>query len=212
MIKSFPNSLIEYSTKNKNLFFVQVGANDGVRADPIYDLVKKYKWKGMMIEPIKEFFDQLKDNYQNLDNLIFENIAISTKRKIVLFRVKRGAPWLVSYFGKTLSSSSKRILEKNMWFLPGAKKYIVKNEIPSLTLKKVLDKHDMKTFDFLLIDTEGYDFEVLKQLKKFRNVPKFVYYEHKHLSNKDKVSAWKFLEDRGYNLEKDVWNTFGYLT
>ena len=46
--------------KDPNFFFVQVGANDGVNHDPIFHHVRKYNWKGLLIEPIPDIFEKLK--------------------------------------------------------------------------------------------------------------------------------------------------------
>ena len=45
--------------KTPDFFFVQVGANDGKMGDPLCDLIKKYKLKGLLIEPLPEEFKLL---------------------------------------------------------------------------------------------------------------------------------------------------------
>ena len=44
---------------HSNFTFVQVVANDGKRFDPINKYVVQYKWRGIVIEPIQEYFDEL---------------------------------------------------------------------------------------------------------------------------------------------------------
>jgi len=71
-------SKILSSFENDNKFFVIVGAMDGVAHDALFPFASKNKnWSGLLIEPIKFYFDQLKVNYENRDNLIFENVAIT---------------------------------------------------------------------------------------------------------------------------------------
>jgi hypothetical protein len=78
-IKKLGKILEQYNNyKSGNISFVQIGSNDGLNGDPIYELVKKNHWHGILIEPIPEIFEQLKDNYREYSkNLIFENIAIA---------------------------------------------------------------------------------------------------------------------------------------
>lgn len=57
----------------------------------------------------------------------------------------------------------------------------------------------------------GYDFEILKQFDLNKNRPTVIYYEHKHLSTADKNESWKTLQNKGYTIEKSLWNTFAYL-
>ena len=60
-------------------FFVQIGAFDGVTADPIYHLVRRYGWRGVLVEPQVEAFERLKQNYSGQPHLQFFNVAIGTK-------------------------------------------------------------------------------------------------------------------------------------
>ena len=74
--------------KNRNLFFIQVGANDGNWGDPIYKFIRRDHWKGILIEPQKMIFDRLKNNYKKLNNLFFENLAIdSTEGERILYQI-----------------------------------------------------------------------------------------------------------------------------
>jgi hypothetical protein len=43
-------------SKNKPINFIQVGASDGLRWDPIRRFVIRDKWKGVLIEPIKPVY------------------------------------------------------------------------------------------------------------------------------------------------------------
>ena len=78
-LKDFDTIVETYSKKNPNFFFIQIGANDGVMSDPLNKFVRKFKWKGILIEPQKKEFIKLKKNYNDCDGLIFENLAISDK-------------------------------------------------------------------------------------------------------------------------------------
>lgn len=44
--------LAELEERLDNVFFIQVGANDGKSFDPIYDAVKTYGWSGVVMEPL----------------------------------------------------------------------------------------------------------------------------------------------------------------
>src|SRR5215831_6216681 len=58
-------------------FFIQVGANDAVRDDPLKGFVTTYGWRGILIEPVPFIFERLKSQYGDSPNLILENIAIA---------------------------------------------------------------------------------------------------------------------------------------
>ncbi len=66
------------------------------------------------------------------------------------------------------------------------------------TLRSLLDKHKILKYDFLQIDTEGFDYEVLKLAHIEANLPGLINYEHKHLKPGDRQAAWKYLRDLGF--------------
>jgi hypothetical protein len=62
----------------RDCFFVQVGSNDGVRGDPLHDLIlSNQHWRGIFIEPMDELFAQLVKTYKGADRFVFEQLAIS---------------------------------------------------------------------------------------------------------------------------------------
>src|SRR5262245_37464793 len=48
--------------RGRDVFFLQVGANDGLMDDPIHFLVRKYGWCGVLLEPDPQLFKRLKEN------------------------------------------------------------------------------------------------------------------------------------------------------
>ena len=64
-----------FSKKKKNIKFIQIGANDGI--DEVTPIRRMYKWKGVMIEPVKETFKKMILLNENDQGLFFENVAIS---------------------------------------------------------------------------------------------------------------------------------------
>ena len=74
---------------SKKFRFVQVGANDGKTNDPLYHYVKKYNLKGILVEPQKDVFEELKKTYEGVPGLIFENAAIYTEDgKTFIYSIK----------------------------------------------------------------------------------------------------------------------------
>ena len=70
--------------------------------------------------------------------------------------------------------------------------FITKNFVSQIKLSEFIEKKDIKNIDILKIDTEGYEFEVLKGLGKDIQLVKFIYFEH-HYDNMIKKN-YKFSE------------------
>lgn len=77
----FDNCVEDLNDKlSGNVFFVVVGAMDGVGHDRLHKhIARNPEWKGLLVEPLPDMFDKLKANYAGRDNLIFEDAAITEK-------------------------------------------------------------------------------------------------------------------------------------
>ena len=62
-------------------FFVEVGACD---FDTCEQLIKN-GWKGLVIEPVKVYFDRL----PKYDSIIYENIAIDSNKRTICYSLYR---------------------------------------------------------------------------------------------------------------------------
>ena len=68
---------------------VQIGSNDGIRFDNLNYFIKNHNPFAIFVEPILSNFKNLKKNYSDKENFIFENSAISVNNEIKeLFKVK----------------------------------------------------------------------------------------------------------------------------
>jgi len=66
--------------------------------------------------------------------------------------------------------------------------------------------------DLLLIDTEGYDLELLELFDFERFRPDIVRFEHVHLSRADWDEAVELLARRGYRVLREEYDTTAYLS
>jgi len=170
----------------EDMTFIEVGANNGVDNDPIRDWVKQYKWKGILIEPVKKAFEELKINYAGIDNVYFENVAISNsdEKSAIMYKPK---------------SSKIASLDKN--HAPMRNKYKeIKVELKKLN--DIVSHYNIDKIDLLNIDAEGYDFEVIKSINIDKCRPVIIHYEHRHLGDKKK-DCENYLTKNEYRL---YWN------
>jgi FkbM family methyltransferase len=188
------NRIIEnntYLTINKVLNFlfsdnkinclIQIGANDGLRFDILNQYIKKYKIKSILVEPIKKTFDDLVENYNNYNNVIFENVAISVNNQIShLYKINH------SKEKKYRSEHFKGIMsfDKNHLIKHGVKKNdIIKEDVQSTSINNLIKKHNLDMVDLLFIDAEGYDVDIIEDFFKTSLLRPIIIFEYLHASN-----------------------------
>lgn len=194
-----------------DLFFIQIGANDGVIHDPFYQHISKNNWRGILVEPVLYYFNRLKQNYANNTQLVFENVAISDRdEQRNFYRLKEGLSFMPAWT-EGLGSFRLEVLLKHKRLIPNIEDYIVQQRVECLSFSSLLARHAVEKLDLLMIDTEGYDFEILKQID-FGNIkPRVIVYEHKHLNRKERSECANLLETQGYRLQCHFSNTLAYF-
>lgn len=201
--------------RRRDVFFVQVGSNDGVQGDPIHDLiVKRRDWRGILIEPVPFVFRRLRKNYGDSDRIKFENVAIGTRTESrPFFYVAEDAKRLfgdeLPFWYDQLGSFDKHHILKH---LDGAlEPYIVSEPVQCVPLEDVLSRNRVERIDLIHIDTEGFDYEVLRQIDFRRFRPAVILFEHEHLTASDAIEAERLLLEHGYSLEKYAGDTIAAL-
>lgn len=161
----------------------------------------------VLVEPVKSFFDQLKRNYADLPGVRFENVAIAEKRGEREFYyldcdpVAYGHPeWMRQLSSlredrmTSLWESYEANKELQQFYLDHRASFAVR----CVTLEDILVTHDIGILDFLQIDAEGYDFEILKSVDFKRIKPRFINFEHALLSTVERAECRAMLESVGY--------------
>jgi FkbM family methyltransferase len=153
---------------DEKVFLIQIGANDGIMADPVNKFIKNnINVSALLIEPQKEIFKILQKNYSDvLDRVSFLNYAIAkSNSKIKLYR---NIDPLGSHGHSTL------LLRQNEYAGHFDKNsYELVDGIQVSTLLKKIDKH----INILVIDTEGYDIEIIKQFISNKTFPDVIFFE-----------------------------------
>ncbi len=204
---SFEHAIDLYAKNKDSVFFIQIGANEGSTEDPLYRHIRLKNWKGILVEPQKDVFDQLVSNHQSNSNLIFENVAISSQEEVKKFYFIEPSPDVPVWVSK-LSSFDKKITSEVVEKFPQAK--VVSADMHCTTVKSMVKKHNIKKVDLILIDTEGFDYEILKTIDLKTLKPEMVVLEHRHLSAEDQNAAIKQMKDAGMYVFKDEHDTVGF--
>lgn len=132
---------------------LDVGANDGETYSNSLRLIQK-GWKADLVEPSPEAFKRLSKLHLNNQDVELHNVAIANENKTIDFFVSGS---LVSKDDINLVSTAHRE-ELKRWNSNVSFEKIKVNAVTIATLFKD------KSFDFITIDVEGYDYDVLTQL------------------------------------------------
>jgi FkbM family methyltransferase len=180
--------------------FVQIGANDGVMSDPLHAFVVKTAWRGILVEPVPYLFERLRRNYPARPGLVFENVAIAAEpgqRPFYYLRETVGDSALPDWHAG-LGSFLREVVVKHAGDIPDLEDRLVVQDVPCLTFAGLCQRHGFDQVDLLHMDTEGYDYEIIKTIDFTRYRPRLLVYEHHHLSPADRVECLQRLQAAGY--------------
>ena len=184
------------------VFFVQIGAMDGKTHDPIYDLVRSYGWRGILVEPMKDHFEKLKRNYAGCEGLIFENLAISEHAGTnIMYRIptqtvhdKKLPEWGLQ--------ASSFFPDRNALGWDDIKPHVIQETVTCLRLPDLLEKHHVQDVHVLQLDAEGYDYRILRQLDFTRFKPYVINLEIVNMTRSELGHCKQFLDKHQYLYSK----------
>ena len=147
----------------KNGFYVDVGAHDGVTINNTLYFERNLNWTGINIEPIKTVFDKLSINRPTNINI---NCAICNYEGETDFFLNTEYTEMISGIKDTYDSRhlQRLVYENNIM---GSKTEIV--TVNTKRLQTILDQNNVNHINYLSIDVEGAEFEVIKSIN-FNNV------------------------------------------
>lgn len=141
----------------RNGTFLDIGAHDGIFFSNSYFFETSRGWKGVCVEPIPELFEELRKNRA----CFLVNGAINESSEKVEFQRVHGYAEMLSgilkyrdprHEERTLSEISQH----------GGKTEII--QVQGYTIQEILEKFNLATIDYLSIDIEGGEYEMLQSI------------------------------------------------
>ena len=171
-------------TNEENFVFVSIGANDGIFVDEVFlSNLLNVNWSSLFVEPVKERFDLLIKNYENHypnNNFKYENSAI---------HIERGEDFLI-----TPKDDDSRGLCS---FFRQDSEYADKIPVTKITFKDLIEKYNLNKINFLKIDCEGMDYEIILQSLDNNIIPDLILFEDVNLPiNKKNIRGYNDLVER----------------
>jgi FkbM family methyltransferase len=170
---------------------LQLGASIG--NDHVTQLVQSIQNLELLVlvEPNVRSLDRLKECYRLTPNVCIENLAIvpnyDSGHIAEMFFAERDGEW-----GYQVTSMFKSHLEKHLYDTTEIESFHIK----CITLHDLLTKHNIIELDYLYIDIEGMDEDVLLSLNLEKYNIKNICVEVLHMNRVDEV--YNFLKRHGY--------------
>lgn len=176
---------LSYLNHKKNGYFVDIGAHDGIDLSNTYRLEKDYQWKGICVEPLTTPFEKCE---KNRPNSICVNKCIYNKNGSVAFEEKPVTDGSGDMISGICEENDKTCNKECITFT----KLLEDNNAPS-------------RMDFLSIDTEGSELEILKSLDHNKFKFDYITCEHNYKPLRQDIKI--YLENNGYSFyEENNWD------
>ena len=175
--------LNELNFKKKG-FFIEIGAANGIDLSNTYLLEKKFDWDGIVVEPAKIWRDEIIKN--RACTISYDCIYSESGLKVEFLETTKP-----EFSTVNIDSKSKDIHEG--YRQKNNKKY----ELRTTSFKDFSTKYEVpKKIDFLSIDTEGTELEILKSINFEDFDIKIITVEHNF--TKKRESIFNYLIGFGY--------------
>jgi FkbM family methyltransferase len=193
---SFNNILQKNFPEGSYFHFIQIGANDGVNYDDLFEMIKARKSCGLVVEPLPDYFEKLKSNYSFNPKIIPVNVAIHpTDKTVTIYRVNPKALDELPDWANGIASLDPNHHLKSKT----PSEHIVSQSVKAITFTELMnDYYSFKHLDLIQIDVEGFDFEIIKliDLEKYR--PKIIKFEYVNLDKATKREAIQYLQKHNF--------------
>ena len=161
-------------------YFVEFGANDGISLSNTYLLEKEFCWNGILAEPSRGSHNAL---IQNRDvNIDFDCVWHSSNEMVEFWELKIDS---LSGISTGLKNMGKRLKKR--------KEYTVKTVSLNDLLERYKAPHEI---DYLSIDTEGTELEILGNFDFGKYSFSLITIEHNYSS--DREGQFELLSANGY--------------
>lgn len=177
----------------KDGVFLDIGANDGVSFSNSYFFEKVLGWKGICFEPLKTAFEKLEQCRSSVNI----NACAADEDKMDCFLS-------ISGYGEMLSGLKSKYDERHLQRIAETVQLhggsIEDVEVRCYDINKILEKYGYQSIDFISIDTEGNELEILKAINFDKIHVKVITVE-----NNFKTPDFKaFLSTRGFEKIKTL--------
>jgi len=190
---------------------LQIGANDGFVNDPLYKFVKKYRLNGIVVEPQPRANSILKQIYQKDQIKVIQAAIDRNNGESILYQLSFSDDRWASGLSSFIKENLEKVIESGM-VQKKAKKYKIKLpvdksswikavNVKTINFETLLQSDNVHQINLLLIDTEGFDCEIIKMFDFTKFRPELVIFEQTHIDETELSICLNNLKQLGYDIE-----------
>jgi FkbM family methyltransferase len=180
--------------------FIQIGSNDGIKNDPLYRYIMKNAWKGILVEPDLANFKKLTNNYNQVSGLIFENVGIGPAGGEMLFYSINNITEHDPGWYDQVGSFDKGTFIKNIKYGHELEKRMIARPLQVITFDDLLKKNNFWKVDLLHIDTEGFDYKILRSIDFSEHDIRIVLFEGEWMTPFEFREIVQYLRNYNYRI------------
>lgn len=174
----FQDLFVTFLLNKKNGTFVDFGATNGKTINNSYMLEKYYDWTGVVCEPNPTYHEELKRNR----TCFVETKCVSNASDKVVTFLKTNNPELSTMVGYDNDEHDRSFHDKI--------------EVQTISLNDLLKRHGIEKVDYLSVDTEGSEYDILSVFDIEKHLPTIITVEHNYTENRHKIHT--LLTSKGY--------------
>lgn len=203
--------LSHFCRTHDDVRFLQIGAFDGMKGDPLFPLMEKYPLRGTLVEPQPEPFQRLQSNYSHFgpSRFTFVNAALSEQDGFISFYKVSARPGDPSWLPE-LASFDRNVILKMRGKIKDCESRIYTSEVRTVTFGSLFAELETERVDLLQIDAEGYDSEILRLFDVPKRAPAIIRFEHRFMSKPEHTSWIRMLTEQGYRVALEPQDTLAY--
>jgi FkbM family methyltransferase len=188
----------------KHPFVLQIGANDGVRFDPLHQFTTDHGWAGLMVEPHPSVFRDLEDNYRGFQNIKTLNVAIGQSDGELSLYTPNDSIIASNPDLSGLCSLDVDVLIRTMTYykIQNPAQCVQRFAVKALSVATLLKESHLDSIDVLQIDTEGYDWKILSQFDLDDLGVRLINVEYEHLESVERVACVEHLTKHGFEMAR----------
>jgi len=178
--------VLKFYNNKLNGFFIEIGASDGIEFSNTYLFEKNYAWKGICVEPIPYRFKDLVINRPN--SLCFDYAVYNQSNLDVNFDIANNVDgW----------SGISHEIDCHKSGVDANKTTIL---VKTISFNDLLDQTNAPLFiDYLSLDTEGSELEILKSVDLHKYTIGLINVEHNHIEPR-RTDIRDYLTSFGYEF------------